>query len=76
MQIYGIIYIAVLFLLTSLLAIGGYFIQRERYWIRIWKELGKPDVKSIKELKTYIQNQPNPVPYVKVKNSNLGINNK
>ena len=59
MQLYGIIYVVALFILTFFLAIGGYFIQRERYWKRVWEELGKPNVSSIKELKTYIQKQPN-----------------
>ncbi|MGB9595789.1 MAG: hypothetical protein ACPL7B_05860 [Candidatus Poribacteria bacterium] len=59
MQVFGIIYVAALFLLSALLTIGGYFIQRDKYWTRIWEELGKPNVKNIKELKIYIQNQPN-----------------
>jgi len=56
MQWCGIIYIVALVLLTSLLTIGGFVLHRERYWMRVWKDLGKPDVKSIKELKEYINN--------------------
>ncbi len=71
MQILGVIYLLVLFLLSALLTIGGYFVQRDRYWTRIWKELGKPDVKNIRELKIYIQNQPKCVPLKKAKDFDL-----
>jgi len=67
MQLYGIIYVVFLFILTSFLAVGGYFIQRERYWKRIWEELDKPNVNSIKELKAYIHEQPSPVLSIKLK---------
>lgn len=42
-----------MFILTFLLTIGGFVIQRDKYWIRICNEFGRPDVKSIKELKAY-----------------------
>lgn len=42
-----------MFILTFLLAVGGFIIQRDKYWMRIWNEFGKPEVKSIKELKAY-----------------------
>lgn len=71
MQVFGIIYIVLLFLLSALLSVGGYFIHRDRYWTRIWEELGKPNVKNIKELKVYIRNQPNCTSLKKVKNFNL-----
>lgn len=76
MQVFGIIYVAVLFLLSALLTIGGYFIQRDRYWTRIWEELGRPNVKSIKELKFYIKSQPNYIALRKTKNFNLSHNSK
>mgnify|MGYP001592069696 CR=1 FL=1 len=76
MQLYGIIYVLALFILTSLLAVGGYFIQRERYWTRIWDELGKPNVSSIKELKAYIHRQPSPILSIKIKNGYLNPDNK
>jgi hypothetical protein len=66
-QLYGIIYVLVLFILTATLAVGGYFIQREKYWTRIWDELGKPNVSSIKELKAYINKQPSPILSKKLK---------
>jgi len=59
-------------MLTSLLTVGGYFIQRERYWVRIWEELGKPNVSSIKELKAYIQKQPNSILSVNIKKQQSG----
>lgn len=51
---YGIVCVTFLFILTFLLTIGGFVIQRDKYWMRIWNEFGKPEVKSIKELKAYI----------------------
>ncbi|MDQ1317925.1 MAG: hypothetical protein QG588_1580 [Candidatus Poribacteria bacterium] len=53
MTLYGIVCVAFLFIITSLLTIGGFVIQRDKYWMRIWNELGKPEIKSIKELKAY-----------------------
>jgi hypothetical protein len=76
MQLYGIIYVVSLFILTFLLAVGGYFIQRDRYWRRIWEELGKPNVNSIKELKAYIHKQPSPILSMKIKNGYLNPGNK
>jgi len=59
MEYIGIIYIVVMFIITSGLTFGGYIFQRDKYWIRVWKDLGKPNVKSIKELKIYIKTQKN-----------------
>ena len=53
----GILYVTGMLILMSLFALGGYLLQRDRYWMRIWKDLGKPEVKSINELKTYIKNK-------------------
>jgi len=50
-MLFAILYIGGLFILFLLLAVGGFALQRERYWMRIWEKLGKPDVKSIDELK-------------------------
>jgi len=44
-------YVGGLFLLTLFLTVGGFILQRDRYWRRIWEKLGKPNVDSIKELK-------------------------
>jgi hypothetical protein len=76
MQFVGIIYIAGMFLLTSLLAIGGFVLQREKYWVRIWEDLGKPEVKSIKELKAYVNKQPSHITPVELGQSSLGTRNK
>ena len=57
MQFYTIAYTIAMFALYLFLAIGGYILSRDRYWRRIWKELGKPEVKSIKELKTLAKEQ-------------------
>jgi len=52
----GILYVAGMLVVTSGLTLGGYMLQRDKYWMRIWEDMGKPDVKSIKELKYYINN--------------------
>ena len=51
MQIIEIIYVAVIFVLGLFLTIGSYILQRDRDWRRIWRELGKPQVESVKALK-------------------------
>jgi hypothetical protein len=51
-MMFAVLYVTGLFILTLLLSVGGFILQRERYWIRIWKELGKPDVRNIRELKS------------------------
>ncbi len=33
------------------LVIGAYILHSDRDWRRIWEELGKPEVKNVKELK-------------------------
>ena len=60
---FAVIYIVILFILTIALAVYGFIVQRERYWTRIWEELGKPDVRTIKELKViYLRNSTNKTP--------------
>jgi len=76
MQWYGIIYVAGMFVLTFLLAIGGFVIQRDKYWMRIWNELGKPKVKSIKELKAYMNKQSQPITPVELDQSSFDSRNK
>ena len=56
-MVFANLYIGGLFILTLLLAVGGFILQRERYWTRIWAELGKPEVKSIRELKDLYRRQ-------------------
>ena len=51
MQWYEVVYVIVAYALGLFLTIGGYILGRDRYWQRVWEALGKPDVKSIKELK-------------------------
>ena len=57
MEWVGTLYIVGLFMLVSLLTIAGFVFQRDKYWMRVWNELGKPEVKSIRELKAYINKQ-------------------
>ncbi|TSC52385.1 MAG: hypothetical protein CEO40_245 [Parcubacteria group bacterium LiPW_72] len=45
------IFIAFLIFLLGILCGGGYILQRDKYWKRVWEELGKPEVSGIKELK-------------------------
>jgi len=56
-QFYKIAYIVAIFAFCLFLTIGGYILNRYREWRRIWEKLGKPDVKSIKELKALIKKQ-------------------
>ena len=44
------------------LMIGGFILQRDRYWRRIWFELGQPRVQTIKELKQ-IKKEMRPHPF-------------
>lgn len=39
------------------LCVGEFFLQRDKYWRRVWNEFGQPDVKNIKELKQFIKKQ-------------------
>jgi len=53
----GILYVTGMLIVTSGLTFGGYMLQRDRYWMRVWEDMGKPEVNSIKELKAYMNNQ-------------------
>ena len=46
-----------IFALVLFFVIGIYILNRDKYWRRIWRELGKPKVKNIKELKAFIKRQ-------------------
>ena len=59
MQVAEFICVAVLFALGMFLTVGGYILQRDRYWRRIWMRLGEPDVRSIEELRTLSKAQAN-----------------
>jgi hypothetical protein len=49
---------AVLVSLVSLvLTIGGYILQRQRHWKQVWENLGQPQVDSIRELKLLSRKQ-------------------
>ncbi len=37
------------------LTIGSYILQRDRYWTRVWKQLGEPEVESVNELKSLMK---------------------
>jgi hypothetical protein len=76
MQWCGIIYVAGLFILTSLLTVGGFVLQREKYWMHVWEDFGKPEVKSIKELKAYVNKRSCPITSVKLDQGRLDSENK
>jgi len=52
-QVTEILCVVMLFALGMFLTVGGYILQRDRYWRRIWMRLGEPDVRSIKELRAF-----------------------
>ena len=39
------------------LVIGSYILQRDRYWTRVWRRLGEPQVESVEELKSLVEKQ-------------------
>lgn len=59
MQVAEFICVAALFALGMFLTVGGYILQRDRYWRRIWMRLGEPDVRSIEELRALSKAQTN-----------------
>ena len=63
MSVVEALYIAIIPLLGAFLTIGGYVLQRDKYWRRVWIKMGKPQVESIKELKELMkERQSYPVP--------------
>ena len=58
MGIVEIIYISVVFVGGLFLATGGYILQRDRYWRRVWRELGEPQVESVSELRELVNHLP------------------
>ena len=48
-----IICTVIVFALCAFVMVGIFILQRDKYWNRIWKRLGEPDVESIKELKAF-----------------------
>jgi hypothetical protein len=50
------VYIIILLILSLYLAIAGYFLQRSKYWTRIWEKLGRPEVNNVKDLKALMKN--------------------
>ncbi len=57
MQIIEIVFISAIFALSVFIVIGSYIQQRQKYWDRVWKRLGRPEVSSIKELKALSEKQ-------------------
>jgi len=51
---YKIVYTGVILVLSLFLTIGGYILQRNKYWRRIWEKLGNLRVKNVKELKALV----------------------
>ena len=62
----GIIYVTGMLIFTAILTVSGYILQRDRYWTRVWEDMGKPEVKNIKELKAYINEESRPMVYFKL----------
>ena len=57
MQLTELICAVVVSTLSLFLMIGGYILQRQKYWKQVWEDLGKPQVESIKELKSLNRKQ-------------------
>ncbi len=55
MEIFESIYVTVVFVLGMFLAIGIYILQRDKYWRRVWRELGEPQVESVEMLRELIK---------------------
>ena len=51
MQFAEVLCVVVMLALGMFLTAGGYMLQRDRYWRRVWERLGEPEVESIEELK-------------------------
>gem|GEM_PF-2617421 len=49
---YEIVCAIIMCISVAFLAAGGCILQRDEYWRRVWRNLGEPEVKNIKELKT------------------------
>ena len=62
MQIVEIVCVSVIFVLGLFFAIGAYILQRDRYWRRVWRELGEPQVERVKELKELMKRRPHSTP--------------
>lgn len=56
-QLYEIACVVIAFALSLFLTIVGYILQRNKYWRRVWMELGKPEVENVKELKALVKKQ-------------------
>ncbi len=65
MGIVKTIYISAILVLGLFLTAGGYILQRDRYWRRVWRELGEPQVKSVSELKEFIKRRAHSTPTAK-----------
>jgi len=50
--------VAIMLISGSFLAAGGYILQRDEYWRRVWKDLGEPRVGSVRELKILSEKLP------------------
>jgi len=57
MESYEIILAVAVCMPGLLFIIGIYILQRDRYWTRVWKKMGEPQVETVKELKLYIEEQ-------------------
>ena len=57
MELYKIILGVAVCVPGLFLIIGSYVLQKDRYWTRVWKKMGEPQVESVAELKLLIEEQ-------------------
>ena len=62
MQTVEIIYISVIFVLGLFLITGYYILQKDKYWRRVWRELGEPQVESVSKLKEFMKRRAHSTP--------------
>jgi hypothetical protein len=51
--------------LSLLLVAGSYLTLRDRYWLQVWKSLGRPEIRNIEELKALSKKEFNVKEFVK-----------
>ena len=56
-QILDIVCIVAMYALLLFTVIGSYILQRRKYWNRVWRSLGKPEVRSTRELKALMKRE-------------------
>ena len=61
MQWYQVVGFIWVFIILGFIVVGSMTLQRDKYWLRIWYNYDKPKVKSIKELKAYVNEESRPI---------------